>query len=66
MKKTILVLTALSLAAAFTACRSNGEQTTEERLRSIYGWKGEALPAPAPHPAPTEVSITEKAKPFVT
>lgn len=61
MKKTILVLTALSLAAAFTACRSNGEQTTEERLRSIYGWKGEALPAPAPNPAPTEVSITEKA-----
>ena len=57
MKKTILVLTVLSLAAVFTACRSNGEQTTEERLRSIYGWKGESLPAP--NPDQTEVAVTE-------
>ena len=60
MKKTILALTALSLAAAFTACQSDREQTTEERLRSIYGWKGESLPAPAPNPEQTEISVTEK------
>ena len=48
MKKLILALTALSLAAAFTACRSTEEETVENRLRNEYGWQGGALPAAAP------------------
>ena len=52
MKKAILAWMILSLGVAFTACRSDGNQTTEERLRSIYGWKGESLPLPLPPPAP--------------
>ncbi len=50
MKKLILALTALSLAAAFTACRSTEEETVENRLRNEYGWQGGALPAAAPDP----------------
>jgi len=50
MKKLILALTALSLAAAFTACRSTEEETVENRLRNEYGWQGGALPPAAPDP----------------
>ena len=50
MKKLILALTALSLAAAFTACRSTEEDTVENRLRNEYGWQGGALPPAAPDP----------------
>lgn len=61
MKKTILAWTILACGIAFTACRSDGEPTTEERLRSLYGWKGESLPAPAPNPEQkTETPVTEK------
>lgn len=61
MKKAILAWTVLACGIAFTACRSDGEPTTEERLRSLYGWKGESLPAPAPNPDPnTETPLTEK------
>lgn len=54
MKKAILAWMILSLGVAFTACRSDGNQTTEERLRSIYGWKGESLPLPPPAPNPED------------
>ena len=50
MKKLILAFTALSLAAAFTACNSAKEETVETRLKQEYGWKGDALPQAAPDP----------------
>lgn len=50
MKKLILAFTALSLAAAFTACNSAKEETVENRLKQEYGWKGDALPQAAPDP----------------
>ncbi len=51
MKKLILAFTALSLAAAFTACRSTEENATvESRLNNEYGWNGGTLPKAQPDP----------------
>ncbi len=61
MKKLILALTALSLAAAFTACRSTKEETVENRLNDAYGWQGGTLPQAAPDPQ-TVITAPEDSK----
>lgn len=61
MKKLILALTALSLAAAFTACRSTKEETVENRLNDAYGWQGGTLPQAAPDPQ-TVIAAPEDSK----